>query len=300
MAICLTVPKFLDSIELIFYIVTIFDAVQLLIIILNGAKMEVVDLNEAHKQLYFLCLEDWSDEIREAGDHKADWYEKMKDRGLGVKLAIDDNGKVGGMIQYLPIEQTFVEGKDLYFIHCIWVHGHKKGRGNFQKKGMGKALLKAAEQDAASKGAKGMGAWGVSLPFWMKASWFKKRGYKKVDKQGMALLLWKPFSDEATPPKWIPEKKKPEKIPGQVTVTAFLNGWCPAQNMVFERAKRAAAEFGDKVIFKPINTFDKDVFSEWGIADALFIDDKQVRTGPPPSFKKNKKLIAKRVRQLGD
>ena len=56
MAICPTVPKFLDSIELIFYIVTIFDAVQLLIIILNGAKMEVVDLNEAHKQLYFLCL----------------------------------------------------------------------------------------------------------------------------------------------------------------------------------------------------------------------------------------------------
>lgn len=261
--------------------------------------MEVIDLNEDQQQLYLLCLEDWSDEIKEAGDHKANWYEKMKDRGLAVKLAVDDSGVVGGMIQYVPIEQTYVEGKNLYFIHCIWVHGHKKGRGNFQKKGMGKALLQAAEQDAASKGAKAMVAWGVSLPFWMKASWFKKQGYKKVDKQGMAVLLWKPFADDAIPPQWRDVKKKPEKIAGQVTVTAFLNGWCPAQNMVFERAKRAAAEFGEKVIFKPINTFDKDVFSEWCIVDALFIDDKAVRTGPPPSYEKIKKLIAKKVRKLG-
>jgi len=80
------------------------------------------------------------------------------------------------MIQYAPIEHTFVEGQDLYLIYCIWVHGYKKGRGNFQKRGMGKALLKAAESDAKEKGAKGMVAWGISLPFWMRASWFKKIG----------------------------------------------------------------------------------------------------------------------------
>jgi len=262
--------------------------------------MQVIDLTDEYKQLYFLCLEDWSDEIKEAGDHKQTWYEKMKDKGLGIKLAVNDNGEVGGMIQYLPIEQSFAEGKDLYFIHCIWVHGYKKGRGNFQKKGMGKALLQAAEKDAAEKGAKGMAAWGISLPFWMRASWFKKQGYKKVDKQGMSILLWKPFIDKAIPPKWIKEKKRPEKIPGQVTVTAFMNGWCSAQNMVFERAKRAAAESGDKVVFKEIDTFNRDVFLEWGIADALYIDDKQVRTGPPPSYKKLKKLIAKKVKKLRD
>jgi N-acetylglutamate synthase-like GNAT family acetyltransferase len=59
---------------------------------------------------------------------------------------------------------------------------------------MGKALLKAAEDDAKSLGAKGIAAWGISLPFWMKASWFKNHGYKKADKDSMALLVWKPFS----------------------------------------------------------------------------------------------------------
>jgi len=263
--------------------------------------MKVINLTEEYKQLYFVCLEDWSEEMKEAGCHKEVWYNKMKDKGLQVKLAIDDNGKVGGMIQYLPIEYSFVEGKDLYFISCIWVHGHKKGRGNFQKKGMGKALLHAAEADAQAKGAKGIVAWGIPLPFWMKASWFKKQGYAKVDKQGLLdpVLLWKPFTDNAFPPKWVRLRKKPQIISGKVTVASFLNGWCPAMNMVFERAKRAASEFGDKVVFQEIETFDRNVFWEWGIADALFIDGRQVRTGPPPSYEKIKKLIAERVKKLG-
>ncbi len=47
-----------------------------------------------------------------------------------------------------------------------------------------------------------------------------------------------------------------------------------------------------------INTFNQQDFSEWGIADALFIDGKHVRTGPPPSYKKIRRIIAKRVRKL--
>ena len=262
--------------------------------------MKVVDLAEEHEQLYFVCLEDWCEEMEEAGGHKQVWYNKMKDKGLRVKLALDDRGEVGGMIQYIPIERSSVEGSELYFINCIWVHGYKKGRGNFQKKGMGKALLQAAENDVKTKGAKGIAAWGIPLPFWMKASWFKKQGYTKVDKQGFLgpVLLWKPFTREAIPPKWIRQKKNTETILGKVSVTAFLNGWCPAQNLVFERAKRAASEFGDKVMFRGIDTSDRENFLEWGIADALFIDDKQVRTGPPPSYEKIKKIIAKRVRKL--
>ena len=259
--------------------------------------MKIVDLTDDRKELYFFCLEDWSEEMKEAGDHKRAWYEKMKDQGLGVKLALDDTGEVGGMIQYAPIEHTFVEGQDLHFIYCIWVHGYKKGRGNFQKRGMGKALLKAAESDAKEKGAKGMVAWGISLPFWMRASWFKKQGYTKVDKQGIQVLLWKPFTNDAIPPKWI-KKKKPETTPGKVTVTSFVNGWCQAQNIVYERAKRAAAEFGDKVVFQEIDTFERPTLLEWGIADALFIDNKEVRTGPPPSYKKIRKLIARKVSKL--
>lgn len=245
-----------------------------------------------------MCLEDWSDEMKEAGDHKELWYNKMNDKGLGVKIAVTEDDKVVGMIQYVPIEYSTAEGDNLYFINCIWVHGYKEGVGNFQKKGIGKRLIKAAEEDVKSKGAKGIVAWGVTLPFFMKASWFKKQGYIKVDKQSMSVLLWKPFSDDVIAPKWIKQRKSPEKITGKVYVTSFINGWCPGQNIVFERAKRASSEFGDKVVFTEIDTFNRETFLEWGICDALFIDGKNIRTGPPPSYEKIKKKISKKVKKL--
>ena len=258
----------------------------------------VIDLTDKHAPLYFMCLEEWSPDIREAGDHKQVWYERMLDKDVRVKLALDERGEVGGMIQYLPIEHSFVEGSGLYFVMCIWVHGHKQGRGNFQGHGMGTALIEAAENDAKERGAKGIAAWGISMPFWMKASWFRKRGFKKVDKQGMLVLLWKPFTNDAVPPKLLKEKKRPETQPGKVTVTSFKNGWCPAQNLTYERGKRAAHDAGDPVVFREIDTSDRSVMLDWGICDALFIDGKQVRNGPPPTYEKIREAIGKRVRKL--
>ena len=230
--------------------------------------MEIIDLTEKHYPIYFVCLEDWSDDIKEAGNHKEMWFNKFKEKGLRVKLAVE-NEKVCGMIQYLPIEYSFVEGKELYFIKCIWVHGHKQGIGNFQRRGIGTSLLNAAEKDVKNLGGKGIAAWGLSLPFWMKASWFKKKGYKKIDKNSIAVLLWKPFSEEAVPPKWVKQKKKPQPVAGKVTVTSFINGWCPAQNMVYERAKRASLEFGEKVNFQEISTTSKETLNEWGITSVV-------------------------------
>ena len=260
--------------------------------------MQIIDLTPKHEQLYFHCLADWSEEMKEAEDHKERWYRGARERGLRVKLALDDRGNIGGMIQYLPVEHGFVEGRDLNVILCIWVHGHPQGRGNFQKKGMGKALLAAAEQDTRAQGKKGLVAWGVSLPVFMKASWFKRRGYRQVDRTGIQVLLWKPFSPDAQPPHWVRQKKKPAPTPAKVTVSAFLNGWCPAQNITFERARRAAAELGEKVLFQAYHTQDPAVFAEWGIADGLYIDGRSVRTGPPPSFETIRRLMARRVRSL--
>jgi GNAT superfamily N-acetyltransferase len=260
--------------------------------------MKIIDLAAENEGIFLHCLEDWSPEMKEAGDRKKIWLENMRSRGLDVKLALDDSGTVGGMIQSVPIELSHARGKELQMILCIWVHGYKQGRGNFQKRGMGKALLAAAEETAKKNGKKGMAAWGISLPFWMKASWFKKHGYKVADNMGGVVLVWKPFSAEAAPPVWFKPRKRPEGIPGKVTVTAFRDGWCQAQNLSVERARRAAGEFGEKVVFLDIDTSERATLEEWGMSSALFIDDREVRTGPPPSYEKIKKLIAKHVKRL--
>ncbi|MFH0899608.1 MAG: GNAT family N-acetyltransferase [Pseudomonadota bacterium] len=261
--------------------------------------MNIIELTDEHKSLFAACLEDWSADVKEAGTRRAEWIDRFLSKGFRAQLAIDENGTVGGMIQYLPIEHSFARGSELYFVPCIWVHGHKQGRGNFQGRGMGSALLEAAEADARTRGAKGMAAWGIWLPFWMKASWFKRHGYRKADRQSVAVLLWKRFCDDAVPPCWYPKGNKlPDPAPGKVNVTAFVNGWCTVGNLIAERARRAAVEIGDKVVFHEIDTSQPGAVARWGYSDALFVDKKEISAGPPPSYDKIRSIIAKRARSL--
>jgi GNAT superfamily N-acetyltransferase len=260
--------------------------------------MKVIDLCEEHRTLFACCLEDWSADAKEGAPRRERWIARHLALGLRAKLALNDEGTVGGMIQYLPIEHSFVQGRGLYFVPCIWVHGHKEGRGDFRGHGMGSALLEAAETDARERGAKGMAAWGLWLPFWMKASWYRKHGYRNADRQGMAQLVWKPFGEDAEPPRWFrPRKSLPVRQPGVVNVTAFTSGWCMAQNLTMERAERAAGELGNRVVYHEIDTSDRAVLEEWARPDELFVDGRAVRTGPPPSYEKLKNTLSKRIRR---
>ena len=260
--------------------------------------MKIADLSAKYEDSYLHCLEDWSDEIDEAGDHKAHWYRKMSERGLRVKLAVDDDDRPVGMIQYLPIEDSMALGSDLYMILCVWVHGYKQGVGDRQGRGIGTALLWAAERDAERLGAKGIAAWGVAIPWWMKARWFKKHGYQAVDRAGMAVLLWKPFTLDASPPCWVEPGPRPQPIEGQVTITAYLSGWCPAQNLVYERALRAASEFGDEVVFETRDTSEKADVIACGQTDCVYRDGTTRQTAPPPSYAKSRRKIKTRVTRL--
>ena len=61
-----------------------------------------------------------------------------------------------------------------------------------------------------------MAAWGIWLPFWMKAAWFKKQGYKKADRDFISVLVWKSFTEDAVAPHRIRQQKIPETISGRV------------------------------------------------------------------------------------
>ena len=43
--------------------------------------MKIIDLTTEHKQLYLVCLEEWSEEIKEAGDHKEVWVQQNEGPG---------------------------------------------------------------------------------------------------------------------------------------------------------------------------------------------------------------------------
>jgi hypothetical protein len=133
----------------------------------------------------------------------------------------------------------------------------------------------------------------------MRASWFRRQGYVKADKQGMMVLLWKKFHEEAVPPRLIKRKKfRIEPRKDKVTVTSFINGGCPGMNIVHERAKKVMEEFPDRIVFNTISTFENKTIEKWGLLDALFIDNKSINMGPPPSYQKIKKNIARKIKRL--
>jgi hypothetical protein len=125
-----------------------------------------------------------------------------------------------------------------------------------------------------------------------------KHGYQEVDRNGVSVLVWKPFTDDAKPPKWILPRKVPATTPGKVTVTTFMNGWCPVYNMLHDWAKKASGEFGDKVIFQAIDTFEKDTIEEWGVVDGVYIDGENIQKGAPPSYEEIKEAILEKVKGL--
>ncbi len=260
--------------------------------------MKIIDISPETEADFFCCLEEWSDDMKEAGHYKEKWYRQMREKGLKVKFAVDDDGKTGGMIQYLPIEHSIFEGENLNVVLCIWVHGHKKGRGDYRRRGMGKALLQAAEDDSRVAGANGLVTWGLILPVFMQASWFKRKGYRVADKSGIIRLLWKPFNDRAVPPKLIKPRKKPGRSQDKVNLTLFRTGWCQSMNITCERAIKASAEFPEKIELKVIDTLDRKAVAEWGISDAVYINGREIRTGPPLSYEKIRKKIYKSVKQL--
>ncbi|MDJ0769235.1 MAG: GNAT family N-acetyltransferase [Ilumatobacter sp.] len=265
----------------------------------SGAPdVEIIDLPDRHQHAYFVCLEEWSPEMEEGLELKRRWFELHRERGLRVKVAVTGDDRPVGMIQYLPIEHSPAEGEDLSMILCIWVHGHRKGAGNVQGGGIGARLLEAAEADARDHGALGMVAWGLHAPVWMKAAWFKQHGYVTADRRGARELVWKRFSDEATAPRWLVPQDPPERDPDTVDVTAFLSGWCPAANMVHDRARRAAAELGDEIRFRSFDTTDRATAVRFGRTDEVLVDGRPLQRAAPPSYAKVRRRLDRRRRRL--
>ena len=167
--------------------------------------MEIVDLGPEHLDTFLCCLKPEDREFAAGVPRKREWFERFRVRGVGVKLAIDDDGAVAGMVQYAPRRLApFVVGDEgIWVIHCIWVHVYEGGIGDRGGRGMGTALLDAAEEEMRARGARGVAAWGLVFEEWMNAPWFERHGYRRVDQQGMMGLVFKAFDDGVPDPRWI-------------------------------------------------------------------------------------------------
>lgn len=101
------------------------------------------------------------------------WLASKYNEGLRTKVALLEGTRVG-FIYVIPIEicPWGPAGKDLSVVPCLVAHSKWKGRG------VGKALIAAAEEEARRQGKKGLVIQAYDRDFWfMPAAYFAKLGF---------------------------------------------------------------------------------------------------------------------------
>jgi GNAT superfamily N-acetyltransferase len=244
--------------------------------------MKLVDVDAATERTFLHCLHDERPDDPRVMDLRRRWYTAARAKGLRAKVLVLQGGEVVALCQYMPIEHTHLVGRDLLAVLCIWVHGYEYHLGNRQGNGYGRLILEAIEKDARASGFGGVAAWGMDFPYWNPVSFYEHMGYSRVDKDGMAVLVWKPFTETALPPRFHHRVRRPACVPGKVSVTVFTNGWCMGACAQCMTARDAVRGLDDIVDYREIDTADPATLRSWGISDGIFVEGELHRPYEPP------------------
>jgi GNAT superfamily N-acetyltransferase len=216
-----------------------------------------------------------SAEIDASSRRRSAWFKKMYGRGLRIKVATL-NGERVGFIYVMPIEVCpwGPLGRDLAAFPCLVAHGKVKGRG------VGRALVAAAEAEAQKQQKKGIVTYGYYHDFWfMPAAYFEKLGFAVAARRGDVAILWKPFGSSAEAPSFLESAPRPEPVPGKVTVDLFFNTFCETSDIEAQRVREVAAEFGDAVTLRAYDAGDPATLQRYGRSRGIFVDGEEIFWG---------------------
>lgn len=169
-------------------------------------------------------------------------------------------------------------------ILCQYVVTKVKG------KGIGHALLQAAEEETKKEGKKALVVCAYYYEdFWfMPALFYEKHGYKPVTRQKVTregeknfldeeAILWKVFDESAEPPCFPIPDYQYQPIEGKVVVELFSDTFC--KPIEAQRVRDVVKEFGEKVILKEYSIDMREIFEKYQISRAIFINGQEIGWG---------------------
>ncbi len=233
-------------------------------------SLEIRDLSDETMAAYLCCGSGETPEQVDKETEKRAWTERMIPLGMGAKIAYSE-GRSAGFVNYLPIEvaPAPVEGKNALFIMCINVGGDWEG------KGIGRALVKAVEEQAASSGLGGVATIGTGGH--MPASLYEHLGFQTADRHHDCRLMWKPFGD-TQPPSLVKTTIQPTVGLDAVHVDHVSCSFCNCRDLVTEFLQ----EFGDRIVFHEHRLDDRTTMDIHcgGLIDTVYIDG-ELAMNPP-------------------
>ncbi len=216
-----------------------------------------------------------SEEIDLCGQERIAYLKSRNEAGLQVKVGFLENVPAG-FIYLMPIEISpwGPLGKDLMFIPCLTVIREVGGRG------VGRAMLAAAEDAARSAGKKGIITIGYYHDFWfMPAAFFERAGYSPIQRNKDEAVLGKLFSEISVQPELLRRNFNYAPSPDAVKIDIFWNRFCQTSNIEARRVREVAAEFGPKVTLKEYDADHRDILRQYQLPRGIFIDGNEIGWG---------------------
>ncbi|MFW9941435.1 MAG: hypothetical protein ACFFFT_10380 [Candidatus Thorarchaeota archaeon] len=215
-------------------------------------------------------------EYKESALRRISWLKSMEKHGLRTKVALLNNYHAG-FIYVIPIEINpwGIQGKELMVFPCL------VSQSKFSLKGVGKQLIKAAEEEALKQQRKGIATIGYFWDFWfMPAKYFKKLGYKVAVTRGEEAILWKQFDPSAEPPQFREINYIYQPVKGKVVVDLFWNTFCQTSDVEAQRVRDVVLEYKDKVVLNEFSADNQSNLKKYGLSRRIYINGKLVEVGP--------------------
>lgn len=208
-------------------------------------------------------------------ERRLPWLRAQYAHGLRAKVALVD-GRHAGFLLVMPIEIApwGPVGDELMALQCLTVEKDRQGTG------VGRALVKAAEEEARYQRKKGVAVHGYYHDFWfMQATFFEHLGYAPIARQGDLAILWKPFDGSAVAPSFPVRRYRFEPLVGRVAIDLFWSLSCLTTAAEAQHVRDVAEEFGDKVGLREYCSDDAGVRLEFGVFRGIYIDGREVSWG---------------------
>jgi len=265
--------------------------------------MEIQTLSEEKLDLICaICLDPSIDkETRDFMDNGMNericWIKKMRSKGLEILVALEKprqeiihykwvgkmlhsdlsiHGQVPmGLLEYIPIKHALepLKGNNSLFINCIWI------LPPFWLNKVGSALLKSFIDKAQQYGGASVIAydgdrWFSTSIKYMPISFFKKFGFKEVDRDGSRVLLFLDLGS-SNAPKFIYPKIKSFHKAKELILDIFYNSQCPWSKYMINTIKKEVEKFSD-IKINLINTNNSKIIKDLGISRGIYLNGKPI------------------------
>jgi len=198
------------------------------------------------------------------------WVGKMKHSDLTVYDRVPM-----GLLEFIPIEFATepIKGKDILFINCVWI------LPPFWNIGVGKALMTAFIDKVMQNGGGCVisydgDRWFETSIRYMPSGFFKKFGFKEVERDGTRVLVYLD-AGSSSPPEFLHPNNESSQENDKIKIEICYNCQCPWSKFMVNSVT-TKLEYQSDVSIKTINTDDRKIIEKLGISRGVRINGNPI------------------------